>query len=122
MIKHCSKHGYIEYRKDSSTKNARYRCPKCSSEAVSKRRKKTKELLIEQHGGKCCLCGYDTCVWALVFHHINPEEKEFAIGSRGLTRSIEKLKVEANKCILVCSNCHYEIHAGLRVISSPNQE
>lgn len=46
---------------------------------------------------------------ALEFHHLNPEEKDFGI-SRTLTRSMDSLRQEVNKCILVCSNCHAEIH------------
>ena len=46
---------------------------------------------------------------ALEFHHLNPEEKDFGI-SRTLTRSMDSLRKEVDKCILVCSNCHAEIH------------
>ena len=46
---------------------------------------------------------------ALEFHHSNPEEKDFGI-SRTLTRSMDSLRKEVDKCILVCSNCHAEIH------------
>jgi GH18 family chitinase len=48
---------------------------------------------------------------ALSFHHEG--EKEFGIGAKGYTRSWEKVKAELDECILVCSNCHAEIHAGL---------
>jgi len=33
--------------------------------------------------------------------------------SAGKSLSFDKLKKEADKCILVCQNCHGEIHAGL---------
>ena len=46
---------------------------------------------------------------ALEFHHLNPEEKDFGI-SKTLTRSMDSLRKEVDKCILVCSNCHAEIH------------
>ena len=45
------------------------------------------------------------------FHHNDPNEKDFTIG--GKSYSLEKLKKEADKCILVCSNCHSEIHEGI---------
>lgn len=61
-------------------------------------------------GGKCSICGYDRCVDALEFHHENPEIKEFKLGS-GNTMSWKEYKKEALKCILVCSNCHKEIHS-----------
>jgi hypothetical protein len=79
--------------------------------AVSKRRKKLKILAIEYKGGSCSKCGYDKCVDALDFHHLKPEEKEFNFSSGGYTRSWDKMKKELDKCILVCANCHREIHS-----------
>ena len=81
--------------------------------ATQKRREKVKQMAVDYKGGKCCVCGYDKYVGALDFHHINPEEKIFGIGSRGYTRSWEEVKKELDKCVLVCKNCHCEIHAGL---------
>ena len=66
-------------------------------------------MLIAYKGGKCERCGYDKSSRALEFHHLNPSEKDFGI-SKVLTRSIQSLKEEADKCILLCSNCHAEIH------------
>lgn len=79
-------------------------------EAVQKRRKKIKELAVEYKGGCCEKCGYDKCIAALEFHHIDPNEKDFGIASKGYTRSWVKLKEELDKCIMVCANCHREIH------------
>ena len=66
-------------------------------------------MLIAYKGGKCERCGYDKSSRALEFHHLNPSEKDFGI-SKVLTRSIQSLKEEVDKCILLCSNCHAEIH------------
>lgn len=63
-------------------------------------------------GNRCCLCGYNRCIDALEFHHKNPHQKEFKLGS-GNTMSWKDYKNEALKCILVCSNCHKEIHSEL---------
>jgi len=82
-------------------------------EAVTKRRKKLKAMAVELKGGKCQICGYEKCISALDFHHIDEKTKSFDLSTRGLTRSWEKIKNEIEKCILVCSNCHREIHAGL---------
>lgn len=81
-------------------------------QAVSKRRKKLKEMAIEYGGGKCQICGYSKCSRALNFHHKDPDQKDFGLSARGLTRSWEKIKAELEKCILVCSNCHMELHEG----------
>lgn len=112
--KECKWHGLTNYVYVESGK--RYRCVKCRSEAVQKRRERIKELLVEYKGGKCEICGYDKCISALDFHHLNPDEKDFGIGEKGYTRSVEKNKEEVNKCILVCANCHREIHAGITKI------
>jgi len=81
--------------------------------AVDKRRKKIKSMAVAQKGGKCQFCGYDRCAGALEFHHLDPNGKDFGLGQNGLTRSWERTKRELEKCVLICSNCHKEIHAGL---------
>ena len=118
IIKECKKHGLTEYvlRNDG-----RYRCKKCSVEAVQRRREKLKRLAVEYKGGECEVCGYKKCVNALEFHHIDPNEKEFGVGENGYTRSIQAIKKELDKCILVCSNCHREIHAGLIDVDNINK-
>lgn len=81
--------------------------------AVTKRRRKLKEMAIQAKGGKCMFCGYCKCNGALDFHHLDETKKEFSLSTRGLTRSWVKIQLEINKCLLVCANCHREIHAGL---------
>jgi len=61
-------------------------------------------------GGKCYICKYNKNVGSLDFHHV--EEKSFGISDM-LNSSLENLKNEADKTILVCKNCHYEVHAGM---------
>lgn len=71
-----------------------------------------KQLLIDQKGGKCNHCGYNRCLSALEFHHIDPKQKEFSLDSRQLTgKSWKKILVEVEKCLLLCSNCHRELHS-----------
>jgi hypothetical protein len=79
------------------------------SQSVIRWRKRVKIKLIEYKGGKCVKCGYNKCIEALHFHHVDPKEKDFSIS--GKTLSFEKMKKEVDKCILVCSNCHSEIHS-----------
>jgi hypothetical protein len=81
--------------------------------AVTNRRRKLKYLVVKYKGGKCLYCGYKRCIWALDLHHVDELKKEFSLSARGLTRSWEKIMQEADKCILVCANCHREIHAGI---------
>ncbi len=90
--------------------------------AVTARRKKLKAMVVEYKGGKCVLCGYSRSVWALDLHHVDGSQKEFGLSVRGLTRSWEKIKEESDKCVLVCANCHREIHAGVAHLSQISAE
>lgn len=76
------------------------------------RQRRQKENLIIYKGGMCCICGYDRIYWALDFHHLKTEDKSFDISS-ARSRSMKNLKKEADKTILICKNCHAELHAGL---------
>ena len=119
MIKICE----ICNEKFDTNSKSRIYCYKCSGDSTrldNNTRKHQKTILrrsmklqaIQLLGGKCSICGYDRCVDALEFHHENPEEKEFKLGS-GNTMSWKEYKLEALKCKLVCSNCHKEIHSML---------
>lgn len=80
---------------------------------VTERRKSLRKQAIKLLGGCCYICKYAKCEAALEFHHLNKDEKDFAISARGLTRSWIKIESELKKCVLVCANCHREIHNGL---------
>lgn len=115
ITKTCKHHGTTDFVKETD----RYRCRKCRSEAVTRRRKKLKQKLVEHFGGACTECGYDACVQALEFHH--PEDdKEFGIASKGMTYAYSRMLEEASKCVLLCCRCHREVHAGLRKIPPPS--
>ena len=79
--------------------------------AVSKRRRRIRQMALKYKGGKCEFCGYDRCDEALDFHHIDSKQKSFGLSADGLTRSWERVKAEADKCVLICANCHREEHA-----------
>lgn len=82
------------------------RCYYC---LTNMRRYKTKLDAIVYKGGSCKNCGYDKCPAAMVFHHTNENEKSFEI-SRAYTRSWAIIKKELDKCVLLCQNCHAELH------------
>jgi 5-methylcytosine-specific restriction endonuclease McrA/predicted transcriptional regulator len=94
---------------DKTIKKTRQSTP---SQNVIQWRKRKKIELVKYKGGKCERCGYDKTYEALQFHHINPSEKDFTIS--GKSYSLERLKKEVDKCIMVCANCHIEIHEELR--------
>ena len=88
-----------------------------SSERVKKWRASTKDRMVEAMGGKCQCCGYDKTNKALAFHHIDPKEKDMGFGdTRANPKSWSKIVEELRKCILVCHNCHSEIHDGIRML------
>jgi len=97
--------------------NGRSRCARCNGEAVARRRRRVKQLLVEEAGGRCTLCGYERYVGALQFHHLDPRLKSFALSHEGVTRSLEKARAEVRKCVLLCSNCHAEVEAGVASLS-----
>ena len=80
-------------------------------EAVKKRRLKVRQMALEYMGGRCQKCGYNRCSDALDFHHLDSSSKEFGISQRGYTRSWKKVVEELAKCVLLCANCHRELHA-----------
>lgn len=81
------------------------------SEEVKRCQKRKKQNIVNLFGGKCSLCGYNKCLNALEFHHLDKNEKEEEPTYIIMRWSFERAKKELDKCILVCSNCHREIHA-----------
>ncbi len=60
----------------------------------------------------CNICGYNKCANVLHFHHTGDKEKGISVMRRN-TVSIKVLKKEIRKCVILCANCHGEVHAGL---------
>lgn len=106
LLKTCKHHGETDFVLEG---RGYYRCKKCRSEAVQRRRDKVKRILVAEHGGACIRCGYSKCIQALQFHHRGG--KTFGIADKGHTRSLERTREEAAKCDLLCANCHAEEHA-----------
>ena len=90
--------------------------------AVRKRRKKVRTMAVQYKGGRCSRCGYDKCVEALEFHHLDSAQKNFGISARGYTRSWERVRAELEKCILVCASCHRELHAASQLLRESGDE
>jgi hypothetical protein len=68
--------------------------------------------MIAYKGGRCQVCGYDKCPRSLCFHHSDADSKRFNFAGSHL-RSRKSLWAELDKCVLLCMNCHNELHAGL---------
>jgi hypothetical protein len=93
-------------------------CKKCKlpskahAQRINEFRVNRKLECIKYKGGKCQVCGYDKTPWSMCFHHLDPSIKDFTIGNVHLIKW-EIVKKELDKCILLCLNCHGEVHAGL---------
>src|SRR3954447_2537856 len=112
LVRTCTKHGEVIFRRFGD----RWRCRRCVGESVTRRHRKVRAVLVAEAGGCCAVCGYDRCSLNLVFHHVNRPEKSFPMTvSRG--KSLAAYRAEAQKCVLLCANCHGEIESGL--IPSP---
>ena len=115
MKKHCNKcnqtkdENEFHIRNDTKRKNHRSWCKTCHSlYSLNRQRERQKQIKLE-FGGKCQLCGYNKCLDALEFHHRIPKTKKYEL-SNMWTYNIENIRKEAQKCDLICANCHREKH------------
>jgi hypothetical protein len=104
----CKKHGRTIFRRYGE----RWRCRRCVGEAVTRRHRQIRKLLVFEAGGCCAICGYDRCEWNLHFHHVDPTQKAIAM-TMGSGKALATYRAEAEKCVLLCANCHGEVEAGL---------
>lgn len=83
---------------------------KLIEEKRKERAKEYKRILFNERGGKCEICGYNKNIHAIDFHHKDPNEKEFEPAKILRKKTIEEIKIETDKCLMICKNCHAEIH------------
>lgn len=86
-------------------------CKPCDSKLVMEKTIIGKQRAVDYMGGKCSECGYNNCIRALEFHHVDPTKKSETYNKRFRSWSFERQKKELENCILVCANCHREIHS-----------
>jgi hypothetical protein len=114
VVRECARHGWTTFVKNGRA--GHLRCGRCNAEAVVARRQRVKRMLVEEFGGACRRCGFADYAGALQFHHVDPTIKAFQLGGRGLTRSLDALRSEARKCVLLCANCHAMVEAGVATL------
>lgn len=75
-----------------------------------KRLRELKIKYVNMLGGKCSICGYNKCLNALEFHHINPKTKNYNYHKGFTATSTKKIleAIEKKEIILLCANCHRE--------------
>jgi hypothetical protein len=101
----CSRHGLTAHVK---RRDGGFRCRRCVVDSVTRRRRELKAILVREAGGACALCGYDRCLAALQFHHLDPTRKSFSLAAQA--------RAEASKCVLLCANCHAEVETGISAL------
>jgi hypothetical protein len=88
-------------------------CKSCDKTRQNARHLEFKRQAVEYKGGSCLICGYARCLASLDFHHLDPNEKEFKIGNYKRPSMSDEIRGELDKCVLLCKNCHSEVHAGV---------
>lgn len=104
------------YVYDKGKGHSRRRCNSCM---VNANRTARKLRAIALKGGGCQICGYNRCARALTFHHTDPATKDFRL-SYG-TFAWKTLLRELEKCVLICANCHAEVHAGVTKLKAQSE-
>lgn len=88
-------------------------------EPVAKWRKNLKQRALALFGSKCCVCGYNRCAAALEFHHLDPSKKDFTIAQAYANpKKWVDIVSELEKCVLLCANCHREVHQQILVLEN----
>ena len=87
-------------------------CSKCHNLRTGETGKNNRLFAVEKLGGKCMVCDYAKYIGSLDIHHLDPKikDKNFSC-MRGWCK--ERILAEIEKCVLLCRNCHAEVHAGL---------
>ena len=107
----CKRCDIVLTEENTSAGTHRYFCKSCDSKNVVENGIKGKERCVEYMGGKCSVCDYNKCINSLEFHHIDPSKKSETYNKRFRYWGFERQKKELENCIIVCSNCHREIHS-----------
>lgn len=104
-----------ENKKENFYGHRKNHCIKCRSKINNNIKYIIKKEFVDYKGGKCSKCGYDKCLAVFDFHHIDPTKKDFNMSriSNIATSKKEKIKIELDKCELLCANCHRELHYNL---------
>lgn len=91
------------YHKPGNRDKQRKRVAVCNAHFREKRR----SIIDEAKASGCQACGYKKCMQALCFHHLSDKDVDVSKAS-----TITMLRNEMKKCVVLCHNCHAELHAG----------
>lgn len=114
---YCGKH-----KNNAEFYKGRKKCKSCCSKSSNEERLFRKITLVKMKGGKCQKCGYNKNLSALDFHHVKERGMERGLSLANTMLSWDKILQESEKCILVCKNCHSEIHNPQGEIKKPKED
>ena len=106
------------FKPKTAAANQRQCCYDCMPDGTQLTRGDFLAKIKISRGGACEKCGYHNCLKALEFHHLDPTKKDFTISNEYF--KLKDAVEESKKCILLCSNCHRELHDNLWNISDIN--
>ena len=122
MEKYCPRcdtnHLISEFYNRGKDKKAAAYCKKCSNKITVERMIQFKLKCVEYKGGKCIECGYNKYYGSMEFHHLDPTLKEFSLSKMRSSAFNAKIIKELDKCVLLCSNCHKEVEAGITTLNN----
>jgi hypothetical protein len=104
-----TKHNSEFYRRRKGSDLVAY-CKPCMNNQAVERQRHLKQEAIDYKGGSCERCGYNKCPAALEFHHTDPTQKDFSISHTKNANLNDTIRLELDKCIVLCANCHREEH------------
>ena len=80
-------------------------CKQCFNAYCIERWRQRKTQAVKDFGGKCHDCNQEYPDAVFDFHHLDPSEKDFDWNKLRL-RSIDSIREELSKCVMLCANCH----------------
>ena len=80
---------------------------------------RNRQIIRDYKSSGCVICLYNNCMRALHLHHVNENLKNPALTGICYASSVKarwstvRLADELQKCLVLCANCHAEVHDGL---------
>ena len=109
---YCGKE-FQYYRNTSIIRKSCYECiPEGKNNDAALIRRLVKKKAVNYKGNQCYCCHQQYPLVVYDFHHLDPTQKDFSLGDKTSTIKWDKVQAEIDKCILVCANCHRQIHNG----------
>lgn len=113
ICKVCSSKRKAQARKNMTDEQRAAYDARCAErqERVGNERRQTMRDWKEETG--CSICGYNKNSGSLDFHHVEPKNPKVSSMLGNGNIKVQKINEELGKCVLLCKNCHFEVHSGV---------